>query len=408
MSAPPYLFPALTTTNPKPQWNNVVLLAVAQSLGQTSSVLIATLSAVVGLELAEDKSLATLPIAVISLGTAGMLIPASLFIRKFGQRKGFMVGTAIGMLAGLFSWHGIVEHSFGIFVFGNMLFGCQTGFSQYYRFAAADAVPEASKGRAISLVLTGGIVAAIAGPNLARFTQYIGSTPFIYSYLSITALSMVAFMVIFGLNLQPAGKLATAGVARPLREIIKQRIVGTALVSSVVGYSVMVIVMTATPLAMHGFGHSHNDSAIVIQWHVLGMYVPSFFTGSLIDRFGARNVILTGIVVLGVHVFFALTGTDFLHFVSGLIFLGIGWNFMFIGGTVLLTKAYQPAEKEKTQAFHDFTVFAVISLSSFSAGGLLNHSGWMAVNVSVIPLLVVALVIILISGSNVGDGRPLL
>jgi predicted MFS family arabinose efflux permease len=383
----------------KTKWNTVVLLALTQSLFQTSSILVSTLSAVVGLELASDKSLATLPIAVISVGTAVMLIPASLFIRRFGQRKGFMVGTAIGMLAGLIAWYGIIEHSFSIFVFGNMLIGFYQGFAQYYRFAAADSVPEASKGRAISFVLTGGVIAAIAGPNLARFTQDMGSTPFVYSYLSITALSIMAFLVIASLKLQkPSAAIAVVQEhARPLIEIISQKTIATALISSIVGYSVMVIVMTATPLAMHAFGHTHDDSASVIQWHVLGMFVPSFFTGSLIDRFGARNVILTGIVILCVHITFALTGTDFMHFVSGLIFLGIGWNFMFIGGTALLSKTYRPAEKEKTQAFHDFIVFGMISLSSFSAGSILNHSGWVAVNLAVVPLLLVALITILIS-----------
>jgi predicted MFS family arabinose efflux permease len=386
----------------KTNWNTVILLSLTQALFQTSTILVSTLSAVVGLALATDKSLATLPIAVISVATAAMIIPASLFIRKFGQRTGFLVGTILGMLAGLIAWYGVIEHSFSIFVLGNLFIGFYQGFAQYYRFAAADSVPEASKGRAISFVLTGGVIAAIAGPNLARFTQDMGSTPFVYSYLSITALSIVSFIIIFMLKLQRPSRETTVAheQARPLVDIISQKTIATALISSIVGYSVMVIVMTATPLAMQAHGHTHDDSAMVIQWHVLGMFVPSFFTGSLIDRFGARNVILCGILILGVHVTFALTGTDFLHFVSGLIFLGIGWNFMFIGGTALLSKTYRPSEKEKTQAFHDFVVFGMISLSSFSAGGILNYSGWLAVNLAVIPLLLIAFITILISKRN--------
>src|SRR5688572_21391539 len=169
----------------KTNWNTVILLSLTQALFQTSTILVSTLSAVVGLALATDKSLATLPIAVISVATAAMIIPASLFIRKFGQRTGFLVGTILGMLAGLIAWYGVIEHSFSIFVFGNLFIGFYQGFAQYYRFAAADSVPEASKGRAISFVLTGGVIAAVAGPNLARFTQDMGSTPFVYSYLSI-------------------------------------------------------------------------------------------------------------------------------------------------------------------------------------------------------------------------------
>lgn len=389
----------VNSTASKTSWNSVILLSVAQSLYQTSSILVVTLSGLVGLELAADKSLATLPIALISVGTAGMMIPASMFIKRFGQRHGFMVGTCIGMLAGLTAWSGVAYHSFAIFLLGNMLLGCYQAFSQYYRFAAADSVPGPSKGRAISFVLTGGIVAAIAGPTLARYTQHLGSTPFLISYLSISALSIVAFIIIYNLKLNSPSRsdASTVGETRPILEIVRQGPIVTALVSSSIGYAVMAMVMTATPLAMHSSGHSADDSAIVIQWHVLGMFVPSFFTGALIDRFGVRNIIITGIFILGLHVAFALTGTDFMHFVSGLIFLGIGWNFMFIGGTTLLTKFYRPAEKEKTQAFHDFTVFGITTVSSFSAGSILNHSGWFVLNLAVIPLLLIAFVVLVVA-----------
>lgn len=388
------------TIESKPKWNNVILLFTSQALFQTASILVMTLSGMIGLELATDKSLATLPIAMISVGTATMMIPASFIIKKLGQKKAFMIGTTVGMLAGLLAFYGILHRSFEIFVIGNMLVGCYQGFAQYYRFAAADAVPETAKAKALSLVVAGGVVAAIAGPNLARHTQHIGEVPFAYSYLSITLLSIGAFLVIFSLKLRKA-TIQTIGKAtengRPLLAIIKQKDTLTALASSAIGYSVMIMIMTATPLAMHHCGHSSDDAATVIQWHVLGMFVPSFFTGTLIDKFGVRKLMLAGVIILFFHVVFAVTGTDFFNFVSGLILLGVGWNFMFIGGSTLLTKVYTPAEKEKTQAFHDFFVFGIISISSFSAGALLNHWGWQGVNLAVIPLLAFALIKIILS-----------
>src|SRR3989338_1541866 len=289
------------------RWNNVILLSISQALFQTSSFIGSTLSVLVGLQLAPNESLATLPVSVGSLGTALMMIPASLIIRKIGQRKGFMLGTLFGVLAGLLCFYGILFKSFSIFVVGTMLVGCYQGFSQYYRFAAADTVQETNKGKAISFV------------------------------------------------------------------------------------------MTAGPIAMHHCGHSSSSSATVIQWHLLGMFVPSFFTGILIKKIGVYNVILIGILVLCLHVVIALTGTDFMHFISGLIFLGVGWNFMYIGGSTLLTHVYYPAEKEKTQAFHDFLVFAVITGSSFLAGTLLKYWGWHGVNLAIIPLLLLALIKILIA-----------
>lgn len=381
------------TTN----WNNVVLLFFSQALFQTATILVMTLSGMVGLEMAEDKSWATLPIAMISVGAAVMMIPASLVIRKLGQRNGFMVGTLIGVMAGLVSYYGILQNSFAWFVAGNTLVGCYQGFAQYYRFAAADSVPEANKGKAISWVIAGGVVAAIAGPTLATHTQHLGTVTYAYSYISITLLSILALGVIFFLRPQPkmdALPLAApaTGEARPLTEIIRKKDTITALISSAIGYSVMMMIMTATPLAMHHHGHSPADSATVIQWHVLGMFVPSFFTGTLIAKFGARRIILAGIIMLFLQVSLSLSGTDFLSYISGLVLLGIGWNFMFIGGSTLLTSVYQPIEKEKTQAFHDFLVFAAISISGFSAGGLLNLWGWQGVNLAVIPLLIIALI----------------
>jgi MFS family permease len=377
------------------QWHNVYLLFIAQALFQTASILVITLSGMAGLVMAPRKNLATLPVAMITVGAAAMMIPASMIIRKTGQRKAFMIGTLTGCLAGLVSWYGIIQHSFWVFSIGNTLVGAYQGFSQYYRFAAADAVPGQAKSKAISLVIAGGIVAAFAGPNLAKFTQHIGTVPYAYSYFSIILLSLLALGIVSLLKL---GKTTSnllkdsTGGGRPLKEIIKNKDAILAVLASSTAFAVMGMSMTVTPIAMYGFGHPSEHSATVIQWHVLGMFLPSFFTGLLIQKFGVYRIIIAGLLMMLLYIALALSGTGTGNFIAALFVVGLGWNFLFIGGSSLLTKVYQPDEKEKTQAFHDFTVFAVISIASFFAGSLFNHWGWKGVNIVLLPMLVVTLI----------------
>ena len=381
----------------KIKWNNVYLLFTSQALFQTASILVITLSGLVGLQMAPDKNLATLPLAMITVGTAGMMIPASLIIRKLGQRNAFMIGTLIGVLSGLVSWYAIIQNSFWLFSVGNMLIGAYQGFSQYYRFAAADAVPDNAKSKAISFVIAGGVVAAFAGPNLARFTQHLGAVPYAYSYFSIILLSVVALGVVSFLKLQRTSAVQTKEAVkkgRPLKEIIKNKDTILAILASSTAFAVMGMSMTVTPIAMHSVGHSSDSSATVIQWHVLGMFLPSFFTGMLIQKFGVYRIIISGLAILSLYIVIALMGTGFAHFVSALFIVGLGWNFLFIGGSSLLTKVYRPEEKEKTQAFHDFTVFAVISIASFFAGSLFNYWGWNGVNIALIPMLIITLIVV--------------
>lgn len=380
------------------QWKNVYLLFIAQALFQTASILVITLSGVAGLAMAPDKNLSTLPIAMITVGTAGMMIPASVIIKKMGQRKAFMIGTLVGALAGLVSWYGIVQHSFWIFSIGNMLVGVYQGFSQYYRFAAADAVPDQAKSKAISLVIAGGIVAAFAGPNLAKFTQHMGEVPYAYSYFSIILLSLLALGIISLVKLNNTTSFQvthTTAKGRSLKEIIKNKDAVLAVMASSTAFAVMGMSMTVTPIAMYGFGHPSESSATVIQWHVLGMFLPSFFTGLLIQKFGVYRIIISGLMIMLLYIVIALSGTSTENFVAALFVVGLGWNFLFIGGSSLLTKVYQPKEKEKTQAFHDFTVFAVISIASFFAGSLFNHWGWAGVNIVLIPMLIITLIVAL-------------
>lgn len=393
--------------NPTPtEQRNVALLAGAQALFQTSSVLVMTISGLVGQRLASSQGLATLPIALMMVAAAATMIPASLMMQRFGRKQGFALGTLLGILAGIVAAVAIALDSFWLFVGANMLVGGYQGFAQYYRFAAADCASPDFKSRAISWVMVGGVVAALAGPNIARFTQGVGPVPFAASYLVMAVLGVFALALVTRLKLPViGGPVQSHESARALSVIMRQPIFLTALTGSTVGYAVMLMVMTATPLAMQICGQSLGDAATVIQWHVLGMFVPSFFTGNLILRFGVLRIMACGTLLLVGHVAIALSGNAFLHFLSGLILLGVGWNFLFIGGTTLLTQTYRPSERAKTQAAHDFVMFAVVSLASFSAGGLLNGFGWATVNWSVLPFL--ALTLWMIWRYGVSQGRRL-
>lgn len=390
---------------------NVLILAGTQALFQTVSVMVITLSGVVGWMLAVDKSLATLPIAMMMMATAATMIPASLFMQRFGRKAGFLLGASLGTIAGLLAAIAIWRESFSLFVAANMLVGCYQGFAQYYRFAAAEAASADFKSRAISWVIAGGVIAAVAGPGLVRYTQNIGTVPSALTYLTMVALGIMAMVLLSRLALPPESATEIHGPARALPAIMRQPIFLTALAGSAIGTAVMLLVMTATPLAMQTCGLPIGDAATVIQWHVLGMFAPSFFTGNLIRRFGVLTIMSIGVVLLAGNVAIALSGIEYLHFLSGLILLGVGWNFLFVGGTTLLTEAYRPSERAKVQAAHDFLMYAAITVATFSSGSLLNNFGWQSVNLAVLPFLLIALLMIIALGVhrkrtvvNVGEG----
>ena len=379
------------TPAPPFERRNLALLALSQVMLQTNAVVMVTIAGLIGLALAPRPSLATLPVALTMVATAATMIPASLLMQRRGRRAGFLVGTGIGVLAGALATAAVTTHHFALFCAATMLIGVYQAFGNYYRFAAAEAVAEARRSRAISWVISAGVAAAIAGPVLVRETQDLATQTYAATLLVTAVLALAAMALVANLRLAPPSAAVLAGPARPLWQIVVQPVFLTALACSSAGYAVMVLVMTATPLAMLACGFPVSSSATVIQWHVLGMFVPAFFTGSLIDRVGVLPVIVAGLALLTAEIAVAVAGVSFAHFITSLVLLGVGWNFLFIGGTTLLTRAYRPAERAKTQAAHDFVNFGAMSVASLSAGGALSVWGWEAVNKAAAPLLAVAL-----------------
>jgi MFS family permease len=369
---------------------NVLLLAAAQAMMMTGGSLLIATSALVGFRLSPDKTLATLPLAMQMLASLLTSIPASLLMQRIGRRGGFLLGSVLGLAGAALAAWAIVAGSFALFVLAAALSGMFTGFGSYYRFAAADAASEDYKSRAISYVLAGGVVAALVGPNLAHWTHTWLAAPFAGSFVALTGIMLLSFVTLLFLDI-PRRTAETGDGGRSLTAIAAQPAFVVAAIGGMFGYGVMALVMTATPLSMHDHHYAFGDTAFVIEWHVLGMFAPSFFTGSLIRRFGVLNVMLAGAVLNAACVLVNLGGTSLAHYWLALTLLGVGWNFLFIGATTLLTETCTPAEKAKTQALNDFLVFGTVTLAVLSAGHLQHHFGWRAVNLGVVPLILVTL-----------------
>ena len=371
---------------------NVLILASAQGLAVTGTIMVTTASALVGHMLAVDKSLATLPIALQFTATMAVTIPASLLMARIGRRAGFILGASTQMVGAACATYAIIQGSFLLFCLSGLLLGMANATSQYYRFAAADAADAKFKPKAISFVLTGGVAAAVFGPQMATMTRdYLPLYPFAGLFLFICGLSVANMAVLSFLKI-PKPPRSHFGGGRPMGRIIAQPVFIVAAFGGMIAYGVMVLVMTATPLAMAACSYSFNDSAFVIQWHVLGMFAPAFFTGHLISRFGVLTVMQVGVVLLIGSIAASISGISIPHFWVGLVLLGVGWNFLFVGATTLLTEAYLPEEKAKVQAINDFLVFGSSAAGSFAAGHLLHTVGWEAVNWGVAPLALMIMV----------------
>ncbi len=373
---------------------NVAILVISQTLFMVASITVMTLSGVVGQQLSPDPGLATLPIAMMMLGTVASTLPASLYMKRVGRRRGFITGASLGGVAGgVLSFTAIGLGSFWLFCAGNLLLGLYQGFAMYYRFAAADVASPTFRSRAISFVMAGGVVAAFLGPwNASAASVWIASVPLGGPYLVIAILALLAVLLLTFLRVPASGEPQPGDVLRPLAAIAAQPIFVVAVLAGAVGYAVMILVMTATPLAMRAEGLGMSQVAVIMQWHALGMFAPSFFTGSLIARFGVTQVLLAGAMLLAAAALIAPLGVTFTHFAVALVLLGIGWNFLFIGGSALLASIHSEAERGKVQGVNDLVIFSLVAVGSFMSGTLLHRIGWDALNLTVLPfILLVAL-----------------
>lgn len=373
------------------QYRNVLVLSATQSTLQITGVTMIAVTGLAGYALADNKSFATVPLTCYVFGSALTTIPASFLMKWIGRRAGFQTGTALGMIGGAICTLAMYFASFYMLCAGMMVMGMYTAFGKYYRFAAADAASDSFRAKAISFTLAGGILGGIIGPEMAiRSKDLFPDHVFMGSYLSLIFVCMLATLILTRLDIPQLSETERKDPGRPLGVIMRQPVFIVAALSSMLSYGIMNLMMTSTPLAMRAHDHHFNDAVLVLEWHIIGMYGPSFFTGSLIQRFGVLQVILTGVVLLFVCIGAALAGTEFSNFWVAMFLLGVGWNFMFVGGSALLTECYTPSERAKTQAANDFMVFATMAISSMSSGLLLNKSGWQAVNLGSIPFLALA------------------
>ncbi|MBC2886989.1 MFS transporter [Ochrobactrum sp. CM-21-5] len=373
---------------------NIVVLTIAQALGASSPPIVISLGGLVGQKLSSDPAFVTLPVSLFNLGLALGTLPAAFFMRQFGRRNAYMLGALIGASAGVIAAAGIFAASFLTFCLGTLTAGFYASYVQSYRFAATDAATGDMKARAISWVMVGGLIAAIVGPQLVIWTRdTIPDAMFAGSFLSQAVLGLLALPVLFMLRApRVRNEVGTAtDTGRPLSEILRSPRFALSVAAGVCSYALMTFVMTAAPIAMVGHGHSVDHAALGIQWHVLAMFAPSFFTGKLIARFGKEKITALGLVLIAFSAAVALGGFGVGHFWGSLILLGIGWNFGFIGATTMVTDCHTPAERGKAQGANDFIIFGTVACASFFSGSLLHASGWEAINWLVFPTVALVL-----------------
>jgi MFS family permease len=373
--------------------SNAIVLSVAQGLYTAAVAIDLTLTGLTGYQLAPDKSLATLPFALITVASAIATLFASLLMQKIGRRWGFVSGAATGALGGLVSVWAILQNDFWLFCLGTAAVGIFQAFAQYYRLAAADSVPPQQKAKVISMVLAGGVIAAILGPALAAWSKNLFPTLFAGSYLMVFLLGVGSMLVLaFGFRDVEAEKIPADEVAaaRSLTTVFRQPISLAALANNVIGGVVMMFVMTAAPLAAVANHHSIDDGANIIQWHLVGMFAPSFVAGHLIKRYGMPSVLFAGILLSAACTFIAAASSSLPAFYAALLCLGVGWNFMFVGGTALLASSHTPAERAKVQGVAELIRNVFTAAASLVAGPILERFGWVDLNLVNVPLLIVA------------------
>ncbi len=385
-----------TETMPNMRFN-VLILSLCQACLYTANAVLIASAALVGMTMAENPMYATVPIAMVFLFGMGCALPASMLMKYIGRRAGFQIGLVFSMSGACLAGYAVIVQSFVLFCLGIAFIGVGNAFGGFYRFAAADVSTESYRSRAISYVLAGSVAAAFIGPNLVALTKNaMVNTAFAGSYFALAGVYALSFFLVSFLKVPQANDQAVQLERRPLVEIMKQPEFILAVVSATVGYGVMNLLMTSTPLAMDLRGMSFGQTAIVIQWHIFAMFAPSFFTGHLVRMFGDLNVIGAGLAALFAAVLIPyVMGDNFAAFCVALILLGIGWNFTFLGGTTLLTKVYHPSEKAIVQGVNDLCVFSVVTLTAIMSGVLHHVWGWYVLNAGAsIPLVVVVCMVL--------------
>jgi MFS family permease len=376
---------------------NVRRLAAAQALTGANSAVIFATGSIVGAALAPDISLATVPLSMYVLGLAAGTLPTGAISRAYGRRVAFIIGTGCGVLTGLLGAFAILRGSFALFCFATFLGGLYGAVSQSYRFAAADGASAEFRPKAVSWVMAGGVFAGVLGPQLVQWTMEIWPPYlFAFSFVVQAAVALLAMAIVAGVH-APKPAATDLHLGRPLLEIVRQPRFIAAAICGVVSYPTMNLVMTSAPLAMKMCGLSISDSNFGIQWHIVAMYGPSFFTGALIARFGAAKVVATGLLLEASAATIGLSGITAMHFWVTLIVLGAGWNLSFIGASALVLETHRPQERNKVQAFNDFLVFGMMAVGSFSSGQLLANFGWSAVNLVVYPPVLLALAVLMLA-----------
>ncbi len=366
----------------------LLLLTVCQGLFLTNNVTFIAINGLVGLALAPVAWMATLPVCAYVAGGAMFAPLVARHQRALGRQRAFQLGLLVAMgSCGLAAW-AVVQQQFWWVVFATLMAGYFNATAGLYRFAATELVLPSHQERAISWVLAGGILGAVTGPNLANASKSLLAQPFAGAYLVLIGVAMLSFMVMSFIRFPPLQQgSGAAPLGRSLRELARQPVFVVSIAACALGYGVMNLLMAATPIAMAQCSHPFDRTALVLEWHVLGMFVPSFFTGSLIKRFGALPVMATGVVLNLACVVIALSGVDLMHFLAALLLLGMGWNFLFIGGTTLFTQAYRPEEKTTAQAAMDFCIYTTMTVTSFSSGALVTTGGWTWMNLgSLLPV----------------------
>ena len=375
---------------------NVALLSACQALLFTNNATVIAVNGLAGYALAENKAYATLPVTGWVVGAAATSFLASMLMKAIGRRAGFSLGALIGIVGASLAAYAVSIGSLALLTFATFVFGTYNAFGQFYRFAAADAAPPDFKAKAISYVLAGGLVGGLIGPKLSTFTIDAFSTKFVGAYLALIVFLVLAILVLQWLDIPRPSAAEQKEPGRPLAVIMRQPKFIVAVVTAAFGFGVMNLLMVATPLEMTAVcGHSYDAAALVISSHVIGMFGPSFFTGSLIKRYGVANMIVAGLVIQFITVAIALSGVSVAHFWASLVLLGVGWNFQFIAATTLLTEVHAPAERAKTQGANDSLVFIVMMMTSFGSGFILNHNGWAMLNYLSLVLTVTTLAVMI-------------